>query len=189
MAKKINIEGFGDLFVQLINFKDREGTDCTADGKPVKREMVGERAKTVYKLEDGTEIPSTQVCKKYDMDGREMIVPKLNATKTVTKARIREVDENGIIYRALERKFYNVTTDCDTLKQKVIQENKTLEFPLSVGNGYKAWKGVLTNWHGKLMLVCCRGDLNKALEKYNEETIEIEIEEPKQQEEFLMAVM
>jgi hypothetical protein len=82
----------------------------------------------------------------------------------------------SIIYSALDRAFYNVVTDHEKIKQLVLVEHKSLKMPLVFGSGYKLWSGVLTNWNGKLLLVACRGDLVKELEKYSEDTVEFSIE-------------
>jgi hypothetical protein len=49
------------------------------------------------------------------------------------------------------------------------------------GSGFKIWQAVLTNWGNKPLLVCCRGDLTKELEKYSDDTVEIEIDVMPQQ--------
>lgn len=189
VAKKLKIEGYGDIFLQVVDVKDPEGEDCTADGKPLIKSWIGEGKHQVFKTAEGVVVESSQVCKKFNINGKEIVTGKLPITKEVKKAKIKEIEGKEVVYKALDKKVYNVTTDCDALKQKVVTEGKTLTFPITFGTGYKGWLGVLTSWNGKLILFGCRGDIDKALEKYTEETIEISIEEPTQQEEFLEAVV
>jgi len=100
-------------------------------GNPVKREMVGEGRKTVYKTQDGTEIPSSQLCKKIIIEDEEIIAPKFTMSKEIARDNIEEIEDNGLIYTALDRKFYSVVTDNETLKDLVMNQNKTLSYPFT----------------------------------------------------------
>jgi len=174
-AKSIKLDGYGTIMINPISIKDKEFETVDPTGATLKRTTVGTRAKTVYVTEDGTEIPNSQVCKKIVVEEEEIIAPKFQLSSEISNENISQIDDNGIIYRALDRKFYNVVTDNEAIKDMVINQNKTLEFPFVAGSGWKIWKGVLTNWNNKLLLVCCRGDIQKELKKYSEETLEIEI--------------
>ena len=176
VSKELKLEGYGKVFIQPISVVEKEFETVSPEGKPVKTKMVGTRAKTVYVTEDGVEIPSGQVCKKLVIEGEELISPKFGLTKEVGADMITVQEENGIVYRALERKFYSATTDDERIKKAVLTENKTLVFPFVGGAGWKVWSAALTNWNGKLLLVGCRGDLAKELSKYDEETVEFTIE-------------
>jgi hypothetical protein len=175
VAKELELEGYGTVFITPINIKDQESETVDQAGNPVTTKTVGERAKTIYLTQEGVELSSTQLCKKLAVEGEDLVIPKFKPTKKVPKDNITELDENGIVYRAIDRKFYNVVTDNQYIRDKVLKEGKSLEMPLSFAAGWKLWRGVLTNWNGKLLLVGCRGDLQKELEKYNEETVDIEI--------------
>ena len=175
-AKSLVLEGYGTVFINPINIKDKEYETVDPTGTSVKREMRGTRAKTVYLTAEGVEVPGNQLCKKIEFEGEDIIAPKFNPSKEVAKDNITEVDDNSIMYRALDRKFYNVVTDSEQLKELVLNQNKTLEFPFVGGLGWKMWKAVLTNWNKKLLLVACRGDIAKELEKYDEQTVELELE-------------
>jgi len=166
-AKSVKLEGYGTVMIAPINIKEKELETVDPLGRPVISEIVGTRAKTVHKSVDGTEIPSNRLCKKIVIDGEEIITPKFNPTKEVAKEDITELDENGLVYTALDRKFYNAVTDSESLKELVIKQNKTLSFPFSAGSGFKLWNSMLTNWNGKLLMVCCRGDLKEELAKYD----------------------
>lgn len=175
-AKSLVLEGYGNIMINPIAIKDKDYETVDPTGQPVKREVIGTRAKTVYKTPEGVEVPSNQLCKKIEVEDEEIIAPKFQPSKEVGRDNIQEVTDNGIIYRALDRKFYNVVTDNQQLKDLIISQHRTLEFPFVGGLGWKMWKGVLTNWNNKLMLVACRGDIQKELEKYNEDTVELELE-------------
>jgi hypothetical protein len=181
-AKSLKLESYGVVMINPISIKDKELETVAPTGDAVERSMEGTRARTVYKTAEGVEIPSSQLCKKMDVEGEEIIVPKFQPSKEIPKDNITEIEDNSIMYRALDRKFYNVVTDNAELKDLVINQNKSLEFPFVGGLGWKMWKAVLTNWNGKLMLIACRGDIAKELEKYDEDTVSLELEiVPKQQ--------
>jgi len=175
-AKNLKLDGYGNIMIQPINIKDKECETVDPTGAPVERSMVGTRAKTIYKTPEGVEVPSNQLCKKFEIEGEEIIAPKFQPSKEVAKENITEIEDNSIMYRAIDRKFYNVVTDNQQLKDLIINQHKTLEFPFVGGLGWKMWKGVLTNWNNKLMLIACRGDIQKELEKYDEDTVELELE-------------
>jgi len=175
-AKSLNIEGYGSIMITPINIKENDAETCDTQGNPVKTKMVGQGAKRTYVNDKGDEIPNNQVCKKFIVEGEPITCPKFTMTKDVPADNVEVIDDASIVYTGIERKFYNVVTDNDKIKDLVITQNKSISFPFTAGMGWKLWRGVLTNWNGKLLLVLCRGDLKKELEKYNEETIEIEIE-------------
>lgn len=175
-AKSLLLEGYGKVMITPMNIKENEGETVDSAGNRVTSKMIGTRARTAYFNADGIEVPNSNICKKINVEGEDIVLPKFKPTKEVAKDYIAEIDDASLIYAAMERKFYNVVTDNETIKNLVINQNKSLEFPLTAGMGWKIWKGILTNWNGKLLLVCCRGDLRKELEKYSEDTVEIEIE-------------
>jgi len=176
MVKQIELKGYGTIMISPIKIKEAEAETCDAQGNPVTSKLVGERAKTMHYNKDGAEIPSNQLCKKFVVEDEELIVSKFNPSKEVEFEDIEVIDDNSIIYSALDRAFYAVTTDNAVIKELVLEQHKSLKMGLVFGVGYKMWSGVLTNWNGKLLLVACRGDLVKELDKYSEETIEFNIE-------------
>jgi len=176
VSKGIELKGYGLVMINPIAIKEKDFETVDPSGLAVKREMRGQRAKTVYVNTEGVEVPSNQVCKKVNIDGEDIIAPKFQPSKEVETDNIQVTDDAGIIYKALDRKFYNVVTDSDKLKELVLEQNKSLEFPFVAGQGWKIWKGVLTNWNNKMLLVACRGDLVKELDKYNDDTVEFELE-------------
>jgi len=175
-AKSLSLNGYGNIMIQPINIKDKECETVDPTGAPVKRTTVGTRAKTVYLTDEGVEVPSSQLCKRFEIEGEEILAPKFQPSKEVDNENINEIDDNSIMYRALDRKFYNVVTDNQELRDLILTQHKTLEFPFVGGLGWKMWKGVLTNWNNKLMLIACRGDIQKELLKYDEDTVELELD-------------
>jgi hypothetical protein len=175
--KELKLEGFGKILTQPINIKECEMETTDNQGRPIITSRVGAGYKTVNKNVDGVELPNNQLCKKLNVDGEDLILPKFEATKEVAKDDIFVSDDPGLLYTGIDRKFYTVSCDDNPgLKKLVIDDNKSLIFPYTNGNGWKLWEATLTNWHGKMLMVICRGDLNKELDKYDEETVEIEIE-------------
>lgn len=181
-AKSVKLDGYGTIMIVPLNIKEKESETVDPTGQPIKSKMVGERAKSIYVSQDGTEVPRSQVCKKFVVEDEEMVLPKFSPTKEVAAENITEIDDNGLVYRGIERKFYNVVTDNEKIKDLVINQHKSLEFPFCAGAGWKIWKGVLTNWNNKLLLVGCRGDIQIELEKYNDDTVEIELDIVPQQQ-------
>ena len=175
-AKAIELKGYGILKINPINIKEQDVETVDTMGKPVTGELVGSRAKRVYTNSDGVEIPSTMLCKKFIIEDETIITPKFSPTSEVPQDNISTLDENGLIYRAINRKFYNVVTDSEKLKNLIIKENKSLSFPFVAALGWKMWKCILTNWNGKMLMVACRGDLKKELDKYSDETVELHLE-------------
>ena len=176
MAKSVVLDGYGTIMINPIDIKEQEFETVDSQGNPVTQKTIGTRAKTIYVTANGTEVPSGQLCKKFIVEDEEMIVPKFSPSKDIDGENIELIEDNSLIYRALDRKLYNVVTDNAKLKNLVLKENKSLQFPVTFGSGWKIWQGVLTNWNGKMLLVACRGDLQKELEKYSDDTVELEIE-------------
>jgi len=176
MAKSVVLDGYGTIMINPIDIKEQEFETVDSQGNPVTQKTIGTRAKTIYVTKDGTEVSSGQLCKKFIVEDEEMIVPKFSPSKEIDGENIELIEDNSLIYRALDRKLYNVVTDNAKLKNLVLKENKSLQFPVTFGSGWKIWQGVLTNWNGKMLLVACRGDLQRELEKYSDDTVELEIE-------------
>ena len=180
--KQIELQGYGTVMVSPISVKEQEFETCDANGQPLTKEVVGTRAKTVWRTGEGAEVPNSHVCKKLVVDGEEIVTAKFKPLTQIESDSIKEISDNGLIYRAIQRKLYSVATDSKRLRELVLKHNKSLEFPLVVGNGWKIWNGILTNWNGKLLLVGCRGDIKKELDKYGDDMVEFEIESIPQQQ-------
>lgn len=180
-AKALELKGYGVIMINPIDIKEQEFETVDSQGNPVSSKTIGTRAKSIYVTKDGTEVPNSQVCKKFVVEDEEIICPKFSPSKDIDTENIEVIDDNQLVYSAIDRKFYNVVTDNQKVKDLVLKQNKSLKFPITFGSGWKLWNGILTNWGGKLLLVACRGDLVRELEKYSEDTVELQIEVVPQQ--------
>jgi len=180
-AKSLELKGYGTIMINPIDIKEQEFETVNAQGSPVSSKTIGTRARSVYVTADGTEVPNNQVCKKFVVEDEEIICPKFSPSKDIDTENIEVIEDNALIYSAIDRKFYNVVTDNKKVQDLVLKQNKSLKFPITFGSGWKLWNGILTNWGGKLLLVACRGDLVRELEKYSEDTVELQIEVVPQQ--------
>ncbi len=187
--KKLVLEGYGSIMINPIAIKQRDYETVDSAGNPVTSKVIGAKARTGYFNAEGIEVPRNQICRKMMVEDEEIILPKFQPTKEVAGDYIEEIDDNGLIYRGLERRFYSTSSDDEKLKDLVINQNKSLKFPLAVGVGWKIWQGILTNWNGKLLLVACIGDIKKELDKYSEDTVELEIEVLPQHKDMKKLVM
>lgn len=181
-AKTIVLEGYGDIILNPINIRDKDYETCDSEGKPLTCKVEGTRAKTVYRTKDGAEIPSSQICRKFVIDEEELIVGKMSPTSKVEKEDIEVLEENTMIYNAIEKKMYHIFTDNKKLKDLILKENKSLRFPLICGLGWKAYDAILTAWKDHIVLVGCRGNINDALDVYQDDVVELEIEAIPQRE-------
>lgn len=175
-AKSVELTGYGVIMINPIDIKEQEFETVDTQGNPVTQKTIGTRAKTVYVTKEGTEISSGQLCKKFVVEDEEIICPKFSPSKQIDTENIEVIEDNQLVYSALDRKFYNVVTDNVKIKDLVLKQNKSLKFPITFGSGWKLWNGILTNWSGKLLLVACRGDLVRELDKYSDDTVELQIE-------------
>ena len=175
-SRTIGLKGYGKIILLPINLKDKEYETVDSQGNALTKEMVGQRAKTVYKTKDGVEISARQICKKFKIDGEELIAPKMMPTSEVEQEDIEILEENSMIYSAIDRKIYGVVTDDNKIKDLILKENKTLKFPFIGGLGWKAYNGILTAWKDKIILMGCRGDINEALDAYHDDTVDFEID-------------
>lgn len=175
-AKSVELTGYGVIMINPIDIKEQEFETVDTQGNPVTQKTIGTRAKTVYVTKEGTEISSGQLCKKFVVEDEEIICPKFSPSKQIDTENIEVIEDNQLVYSALDRKFYNVVTDNTKIKDLVLKQNKSLKFPITFGSGWKLWNGILTNWSGKLLLVACRGDLVRELDKYSDDTVELQIE-------------
>mgnify|MGYP001585905195 CR=1 FL=1 len=172
--KSIELEGFGKIMLNPIDIKDSEAETVDSDGNPIEHKQEGS-VKRFYANKEGVVIPNNRVCKKFFVDGEELITPKLNPTTKVEREDIEIGNENTAIYNAIERKIYNVFTDNQKLRE-LLKSNKVLRFPFTAGNGWKVYDGILTAWKSdRFLLVGCRGDINKALDEFNDDTVDIEL--------------
>lgn len=176
MNRQIEIEGYGTIVINPINFKDKEYESVDLEGKPLKW-VAGKMAKTGYFVnEDGLEVPISQVCKKVNIEGEDILIQKFKPTSKIQQEDIEITDGNEDIYTSIERKPYKVFTENKRLKEMILDNQKTLKFPLVVGSGYKIYNGILTNWKGQIILCGCRGNINEVLKKYEDDAVDIEIE-------------
>lgn len=173
--RSVEIEGYGTITINPINIKDKEYENVDLSGKPLKW-IKGKVVVGHYESEEGIEIPNSQMCKKVDVEGEEVLIQKFKPTSKVEIDDVEVVSDNQEIYTAIERKPYKVFTDSKKINKLVLEENQTLKFPITFGNGFKIYNGVLTNWKGQLILCGCKGDINEVLEKYQDDVVDIEIE-------------
>ena len=172
--KTLELEGFGKIMLNPIDIKDSEAMTCDSEGNPVQHKQEG-NVKRFYANSNGVVIPNNMVCMNFNIYGDEVIAPKLNQTKEIARDDIEVSDENSEIYNAIERKVYNIFTDSQKLKD-LLKNNKVLKFPFVAGNGWKVYNAVLSAWKDRIVLICCRGDINKALDEFNDDTVEFEID-------------
>lgn len=190
MANKVvKLEGFGSIILLPINFKEQDYEEVTSTGEKLIKQVVGEGRKTIYKTEAGVEIPARQVCRKYKVGNEEVITPKLEVTKEVAQQDIEVIEDNGEIYTAIDKKVYFVTTESPKLKE-LIHSGKSLKFPFVAGLGFKFYSAILTRWQDKIILCCCRGNLNDALSVYSDDLVEFnyEVAPPKETLKKLMTI-
>lgn len=173
--KIIEIEGYGKIVLNPINYKDKEYSNVDLNGNSLKW-IAGKMAYVGHYENNGVEIPSSQICKKLEVEGETILIQKFKPTSKVDIDDVEVVADNQEIYTAIERKPYKVFTESEKIKTLVLKEGKTLKFPFSAGNGFKLYNGVLTSWRGQLILCGCRGDINEVLEKYKDDVVDIEIE-------------
>lgn len=172
--RQIEIEGYGVIIYNTINVKDKEYENVGLDKKPLKW-VSGSAIRGHFENEQGLAVPDSQVMKKVELEGETFFVGKLKPTSEVSADDVEIVDDNSEIYTAIERKSYKVFTDSPKLKKLLVDEKKTLKFPVTFGNGYKVYSGVLTLWNGQMVLCGCRGDINEVLKQYVDDEVEIEI--------------
>jgi len=180
-GKQIDLAGLGRITLVPVNIKEKEYETVDTAGNPVER-RVEVKGKTAYVNCEGAAVPSGQICKKFLIDGEEIVAPKMKPTKTVDSEDIQVVDDNSDIYNAIDRKVYNVFTDSKKVKELVLEQGKTVEFPFVSGLGWKVYKAVLTRWQDKIVLVGCRGNINKALDVFSDEVVDLEMEAAPQME-------
>lgn len=191
MANKIiEVEGYGTIVLNPINFKDKEYESVDLNGNPLKW-IAGKMAMMGhFESEDGTEVPKSHMCKKVEVDEEIILIQKFNPTGKVEMDDIEVSEDNSEIYTAIDRKIYKVFTESQKLKKLVLDDRKTLKFPVSFGSGFKIYNGILTNWKGQMILCGVRGDINEMLKKFEDDVVEIEIETiPIQNKKKLLKVM
>lgn len=173
MTRKIKVGNYGEIAISPVNVIDEEVLSCDSNGNEVKTKMEG-RGKMRY-LSGDTEISRSMVCKKFTIDGEDLIVPRMSMTKEVADEDILVDDDNTAIYSAIERKVYLVMTDSKKIKELITGLKKTLKFPFIAGQGWKVYNALLTYWGERIVLVCVRGDINKVIENYTDEEVELEL--------------
>ena len=173
MTRKIKVGNYGEIAISPIKVVDESPLSCDSSGNEVKTKMEG-RGKMKY-LSGDTEISRSMVCKKFNVDGEDLVVPRMSMTKEITDEDISVIDDNQLIYSAIERKVYVVMTDSKKIKELVGEQKKTIQFPFVAGSGWKVYNALLTYWGEKIVLVCVRGDINKVIEQYADDEVELEL--------------
>jgi len=182
MVKKVEIEGFGKIFLSGIEFKSAEGVVVDSQGNPLTRFNESVRGKSGWKDANGNIIAGKETCRKMNIKGEDNIISKLKQTTKISKSDVREKDRTDADFEWAnggERKVYVITTDSKELRT-LLEDNKALVFPFVAGGGFKAWKGILrkhTTKKGKgiYTLGLTRGNLDKAFDDFADEPIEVEI--------------
>jgi hypothetical protein len=182
MAKKVEIEGYGKIFLSGIEFKSAEGQVVDSQGNPLTRFSESVRGKSGWKDANGNIVASKETCRKMNIKGEDTIISKLKQTTKIAKGDLREksrIDADYDFSNGGERKLYVITTDSKELRA-LLDDDKALEFPFVAGGGFKAWKGILrkhTTKKGKnvFTLGLTRGNIDKAFEDFADEPIEVEI--------------
>ena len=178
--KKIELIGYGSIQIEGLKFKDQDGINVDSDNKPLKYVVEG-RGTTKYVREDGSECPRNEVCKRLDIDGEEVVVPKLKPTTRIDNDVIAFVDESEhdkCELNAIDKAWYLVN-DAGKLKSD-IDAGKVMEFPLVTGSGHKLWKAVvkkrpLPDGRTAHMLYAIRGNIDNAIMSAMDSPVEFEI--------------
>jgi len=182
MVKKIEIEGYGNIFLNGVEFKSVEGKAVDNQGNPLTRFSESVRGKSGWKDKDGNVVAGKDVCRQMNVKGEDLVIQKLKATKKLAKSELVERSKADADYEWAnggERKVYVVNTDGKELRQ-LLEDNKSLVFPFVAGGGHKAWKGILrqhTTKKGKSVftLGLTRGNIDNAFDSFADEPIEVEL--------------
>jgi hypothetical protein len=177
---RITLEGYGDIHLFGIDFKDSEGETVDVNGNLLTHSIEG-RGKSVYRKEDGSEVSSKEVCKRFVIDGEPQIIPKIKPTTKIDKDDISILSDknNSVMARAVQKRIFRINTDSKKIRE-ILDSGQAMMFPVALGTGYKVWKAMLNIYetaNGKKVpaLFCCRGDMDQAFEEFSDDTIEIEI--------------
>ena len=178
--KSIELVGYGKVKIESVKFKDQEGETVDSDGNALSYVSEG-RGTSKYVRADGTECPRAEVCKKLNIDGEEIVVPKLKPTTVIDNdviSIINGAEHNNCELWALDRSWY-LAEPSDKIKAQ-LNEGQVFEFPLVVAAGHKLWKAVMKNTKledGTVapVLFGVRGDARKAIRQYMDNPIEIEL--------------
>jgi hypothetical protein len=181
--KKIEIEGYGQIFLNGIDFKRAEGKPVDKQGNPLTRfNDGGVKGVSGYKDINGNVISSKEVCKSFNIKGEDQVVAKLKATDKLGKSDLIEKSRADAIYAfndGGERKLYVVNTNSKELRD-YLNEDKAFIFAFVAGAGHKGWKGIITKHttrtgKDQFILGCAGGSIDKALDAFADEPIEVEI--------------
>jgi hypothetical protein len=178
--KKIELGGYGTISITPLKFKDQEGVAVDSDGNELKYVIEG-KGTSKYVRKDGTEVPRSEVCKKLNVDGEDIVVPKFKPTTKIDNDVISVVEDtqhNNCELWALDRSWYLAQVLGKVKAQ--LDEGMVFEFPLVVASGHKLWKAVLRNTKledGSIapVMFTIRGDARKAIKQFLDNPIEIEL--------------
>lgn len=174
MPRKLVLKGYGTIMITPVNIEEKEYESVDPTGQPLIKETTGTRASTIYKTSDGVVVPTTKICKKINVEGEDIIVPKFKCTKEIEFEEIEVVD--SLSYSPIERKGWSVVTDDQNIKNLILIQNKVLRYPYTAGNGWKLWDSFLTSRKGKLVMIGLRGDFDATLDKFDEQTVDLEFD-------------
>jgi len=175
MVKNLKLEGFGTIVLTPLNIKEQSVGYADIEGKEVKSVTEGTRT-TKYVNSEGVEIPRKELRKKFIIEDEEVILKRLEQTKEINNEDIEITGDNSIMYNGIERKFYKIFTDSKKISDLVLKQKKSLMFNLIVGQGWRMWNAILTYYKDSIILVCCRGNVNTALDVFADDICEFEIE-------------
>lgn len=172
--RTIEITSYGSIVINPINFNEKEYESVDLSGEPLKW-ISGTATRGHWVNKEGLEVPNSQMCKKVNVEGEDVLIQKLEPTNKVDMEDIEVTEDNQDIYTAIDRKMYKVFTDSEKIKKLILEEGKSLRFPFVAGNGFKMYDGILTKWQGQIVLCGCRGNINDSLEKYQDNVVDIEV--------------
>jgi hypothetical protein len=180
--KHIDLAGLGRINIFGIDFKTEEGTTCDSKGNPVEYKIEGKGKGTYRRVSDGSVLKKTEIYKKLNINNEEIIASSLTPTTSIEAEDIQVIDEkdNVSMKKACERKSYVAMTSSQEIK-KLLNEGKSIMFPVVVGTGFKIWKGIVQKWtteNGKeaIALFCCRGNIDKAFEEFDDNPIMLNLD-------------
>lgn len=177
--KRIELAGLGTLNITPIGFKDALSTNVDEEGNELLYKLTGDARVGKYFRKDGTEVSKSQVKKRFDINGEQVVMDKLKPTTKIDADVISVGEQDNAEYYALDRKLYAVIVQSAKIKEE-LEAGKQISFPLVVGAGYKVWKGVVKKHNtqsGKSLYVmfAVRGNMDNAFEQFVDEPIELEL--------------
>jgi hypothetical protein len=184
VSTRIELEGFGSVVLNPIKFRMPEAHWTDKGGKEVQYTIKG-KGKGMYLNSEGKELKRAELKRVYVIGGKEYPTDRLKKTDIVRASKISLIDGANAplaLIGSMEDEKFGVVTDNTKIKETINGGQAILAKEVVFTTGGMPYNVVFSkvatpSGKEKFIAYAIRGDFFAALERYEDEPIEMPFEE------------